>query len=100
MQKSCVHYTMKLFMMLKIQLSGTVLDKVQENMLCRACLNKCIVTISIYFLKTVLLQFSLLNLSYFDQKSTFLAGLKEKLNQDCWVSKLPFHTFQTHKFFI
>ena len=75
---------MKLFKMLKVQLSGTVLDKVQHNtMLCRPCLNKCIVTISIYFLKLVLLQFSLLNLCYFDQKSTFLAGLKKKNSVKC-----------------
>ena len=64
--------------MLKVQLSGTVLDKVQHNiMLCRSFLNKCLVTILIYFLKPMLLQFSLLNLSYFDQNPTFLANLKK-----------------------
>ena len=77
---------MKLFKMLKVQLSGTVLDKVQHNLLCRACLDKCIVTISIYFLKPVLLQFSLLNFSYFYQNPLF--GWLKKDSVKC-LSKFP-----------
>ena len=43
---------MKLFKMMKVQVSGTVSDNVRHNiMLFRACLNKCIIMISIYFLK-------------------------------------------------
>ena len=81
---------MKMFKILKVQLSGIVLDQVQHNMLCRICLNKCIVTISIYFLRPVLLEFFLLNLSYFDQKSTFLVGLKKKKKSVKCLSKFLF----------
>ena len=116
--------------MLKVELSGTVLDEVKYNIIqCRICFNKGMEKISINFLKPELL-LQLLSIAIFFGKIhpvliknlIFFPGFFEKKkkkkhtkpkqisfqsssprelqNQACQVPKFPINTFHTYKFFI